>query len=201
MNHNVKIISIGENEYRVSGTVTYLEEFDKKVTVDGEDYYKTWREWVVTDLDKEWVNNKKGFNLVTIDIFKVLGLPEIKFWKYSNAHEFCTPMILSSNSYVSLLQVLSEEKIIPEIHCGKDNCSRGYYNRDVKDGIEITLYGYGFNNSITTDLSYAEVLKLNIPDHYFRGKPEYFPKGWQKFNDSQKSDLLINFINKLNDRL
>ena len=202
MNHNVKIISIGENEYRVSGTVIKLQEYYKTVTVDGDDYHKTWREEVLVDIDKSWDSGDTfRWYCTEIDDFQIIGLPIIKLWNYSNAYYFIKSRTArSENEYVNMCQILSDIGIIPfEIWAGKSSAFE-----DIKDGVVVNIYSYGFNNSMSVVLTYQDILRLNIPEGKYLYKykdREYFPKGWQKFNDSQKSDLLINFINKLNDRL
>jgi hypothetical protein len=198
MMHNLSILKIAENEYRISGTATMLEDIYKYVEFEGETYHKLRREEVIINLDELWGKNKNEFTLYEVDEFNILGLPTIKFWGYTNSHTLISNTYYSENKYVCLLQVLSEYKIIPfKIHAGKSSL----YYTDIKHGIEVNLYQYGFNNSVTTDLSYQEVLKLNIPNKYLGIKytdREFFPDGWQKFNDSQKADLLINYINKIN---
>jgi hypothetical protein len=202
MKNNVAIIKILENEYRVSGTVLYLKDVSKSVTVDGETYWSKKLEEAEIDLDKEWAAAKGSFkwHCYETDFLHYFKMNEIKVWDYSNSYYFVSQTIFSNNDYVGRMETLSELGILPiEIHKGKGRC-KGWDIGDAKRNrdIEMTLFSYGFGNIVTTYVKYSDVLKYSIPINILNISyclDSLFPKDYHLFDDFKKSELLVNFIN------
>lgn len=200
--HNVSIIKVGENSFRVSGTVTSLKWNFKTVTVEGETYTKKWADEITINLDDEWGKENSDFRVYNTDFFSRVGMPDIKMWYYSNAHTFCRSYQFSSNDYVNYLQQLDYYGFLSrKLFFGKYD-ERCYTINDFFNNkkFNVCLFGYGFNNFVYTELSYQEILQLNVDRSFIQWTnnklgDEIFPNGYEKFNYSQKVELLNNFIN------
>ena len=193
MRNNVTILKIAENEYRVSGCLDVVDEKVKTVIVDGEQYHKIERVIEEFNIDDLFATKPERFHLVEIDEFTIIGLPVIKFWDLRSISETIrSSNIRSSNYYIQILELFHELNILPKVYYGKWN-----YIGD--DEIIIKIHHYGWSNEAWIYLPYSEALKHDIPDYKItcKNKETLFPNGWQKFTWVQKSELLLNKINKI----
>lgn len=199
LKQNLKLIKVEDNKYKISGKITGQDYVTKKIIVNGEEFTNTKVENILIDLDEVYDNkeSKYRFDTYETDFMKYFDKPEISLCTFGNIHPALSSYVLSTNKYVSFIQILEENNAFPfKIYCGKNEKiynENDFFNRD----IEVILFSYGFNNSVVCFLSYEECLKTKFNEYRFnvchRLKEEYFPKNFAELDEKQKEKLLKKF--------
>lgn len=188
----IKLIRINDNEYRLSGAFDYESRETKWVTVDDEDYSKTFIVEKSLDIDLSWEKKTprrlwrpdpneilysddeyQDWHCCKVDFMEIFGFQELKLWMpdgfTSNLIHQCVGSD-SQNDYVAYLQALDGagafKKIKGRFWVGKKR------DRFDKDAFDVIVDRYGFNNYIGFQFEFKnliqyDLLKLTEYLHYY----------------------------------
>lgn len=156
---------ISDTEYAIFGKRQMCSDVHKTVTVDGIEYSRTDREEYICDMEEEY--NKGKLKKFKTDFLETFGYSEITLhymeFQYSNSLERFYRYEMSSNPEIYFLQFLDGSKLLPNkisLSVGKET---SWWSREKKPMFEYVIKAYGYNNYVTMEIGYHDIVRYNLP--------------------------------------
>lgn len=202
-----ELIKISDNEYRISGEISYFLEGCKTVIVDGEMYSKATIENKTKDFDSEFEMPDKEWNgWIKFEITELwfLGIEKITVWdyqwKYKSQIQSMQHTVWSENYSFSIWGYLFDEGLLPKQIKGLYG-GRGMHWQSLETSlfdfceIRIPVFSYPGGNEVYIDISIKDFLEAkfnpNIKQLCGNRYAKYIPeidkmKKGEYFTDDQK---------------
>ena len=198
------IEKIGDFEYEVRGTVKHFTNKTKTVEVDGK-LYKNEEKELVESTMQDLYKDKPFFRQCFEYEFEEYNI-NLKVWDYTGflMKESALDNHYSKNDYVNRILYLTNEHkkdfpFIKRIHAGKHrqlNYSEEFQLILESQQVWLTLFEYGWSNSVQYAISIKEFMQLDFEKVDFQCKEIFRIGGFplDKLKNNKNTYKLINTI-------